>query len=902
MDEAFFVLLGLGLAVYLLVVPALGLAAFLRIEGLNRELAELRRMLAALQAAPLQPPAPAAEVAAEAPPEAAAEPAAAPEAVLPPDVELPPDADLPPADAAAPAGTAAPPASGGFERKLAGKGLVWLGGGTLALGGAFLVRYSIEQDLIGPGMRFALGLLLAAGLLAGAEWLRRRPTGRTVPGLPAAQVPLALAGAGIFIAFASVYAAYGLYDMLGPTTAFLGLALVAAAALGMSLLQGPWLALLGLLGGYLTPLLVASERPAAEPLFLYLAVLSGAVFGLARVFRWWPLGWAGLAGAALWALLWYAAAWSDGDGAVLALYLAALFAAAWFGRPRRTDEALAPAPADVLFLCAAGTVAVLLYILLRLDGYGTAGLLALVLFAAATLALARREAVLDPASAIGAAAVVAAYATWHLPAVLPDPYAELLVEWQSHIYGPRPLLPPELEPFVGWGLAFAALYGGFGYRALWGARRPWLWAAWSAAVPLALLALCYWRLARFEVALSWAAVALALAAVLTVAAERLARRRDEPWVAPPLGAYAAGIAAALALAFVMVLREAWLTVALSLELPALAWIALRLGLPGLRPVALAVAGVVMVRLLLNWELLDYPIGGPPLLNWIAYGYGIPCLAFLWSARAFRRQADDLLVAVLEAGALAFAVMLVTLELRHLAAPGPLDRATYPLLERALQALAWLAMGTVLYLRGPDRPVARWGARLLCGGAGLAIVFGQVLGANPLWSAEPVGEWPLANLLTLAYAAPAALAALLAWDADRRGERRIAVVAFAFVPVLLFVDLSLEVRRAFHGSVLAYGVTTDAEWYAYSLAWLLFAGLLLGLGLRLGIAALRYASLALVLLTIAKVFLFDMSALSGLYRALSFMGLGASLLAIVWLYARFVFPQRTAPAGGAGEGG
>jgi uncharacterized membrane protein len=61
-----------------------------------------------------------------------------------------------------------------------------------------------------------------------------------------------------------------------------------------------------------------------------------------------------------------------------------------------------------------------------------------------------------------------------------------------------------------------------------------------------------------------------------------------------------------------------------------------------------------------------------------------------------------------------------------------------------------------------------------------------------------------------------------------------------------------------------------------------------------VVALRYASLALVLLTVAKVFLFDMAALGGLYRALSFIGLGLCLLGIVWLYARFVFPRKPVP--------
>jgi uncharacterized membrane protein len=150
-----------------------------------------------------------------------------------------------------------------------------------------------------------------------------------------------------------------------------------------------------------------------------------------------------------------------------------------------------------------------------------------------------------------------------------------------------------------------------------------------------------------------------------------------------------------------------------------------------------------------------------------------------------------------------------------------------------------------------------------------------------------------NLLLLAYLAPAGFAVLYAREAERQGERAIAAVAGLFALVLPLVHLTLEVRRAFQGPVIAIGVgvpTGDAEWYAYSVAWLAYAGLLLALGLVSGRAALRYASLALILAAVAKVFAFDMAGLTGLYRAASFIGLGLALVGVGWLYQRFVFPR------------
>ena len=84
----------------------------------------------------------------------------------------------------------------------------------------------------------------------------------------------------------------------------------------------------------------------------------------------------------------------------------------------------------------------------------------------------------------------------------------------------------------------------------------------------------------------------------------------------------------------------------------------------------------------------------------------------------------------------------------------------------------------------------------------------------------------------------------------------------------------------------------------SAAWLLFGAALLGGGLWLRSLPLRIASAAVLVLTVLKVFLIDMSNLTGIWRALSFLGLGAVLIAIGWLYQRLLFP----PAPAVGQSG
>ena len=302
-------------------------------------------------------------------------------------------------------------------------------------------------------------------------------------------------------------------------------------------------------------------------------------------------------------------------------------------------------------------------------------------------------------------------------------------------------------------------------------------------------------------------------------------------------------------------------------------------------------------------MLDYPSGAVPGLNWVLYGYGIPMVAFLAAAWRFRKRIDDNLVVALEGGALVFGVLLVTLEIRHFVT-GSLDARDYSLVEQSLQSIAWLAIGYGLYRqrRRSDRAVLRWGWRIITSLATTHVILIQVMLSSPLVTGDKVGDWPIVNMLLLAYGAPGVFGVLFLREARRQGHDWIAAGAGVATVALFFVEISLEVRRAFLGDDL--GIlrgASDAEWYSYSVAWLVYAGALLAAGILRGHVALRYASLAILALTVLKVFLSDMEALTGLYRALSFLGLGVTLVGIGYLYQSFVFPQQPSPSAGATTG-
>jgi uncharacterized membrane protein len=166
------------------------------------------------------------------------------------------------------------------------------------------------------------------------------------------------------------------------------------------------------------------------------------------------------------------------------------------------------------------------------------------------------------------------------------------------------------------------------------------------------------------------------------------------------------------------------------------------------------------------------------------------------------------------------------------------------------------------------------------------VLGAVVGANPVLTGEPVGTAPVLNVLLLAYLGPALVGLLIARQAAAAGQAGWARGAGVASHVVAFAWLTLEVRHWFQGPVLT-GPTGEAERLAYSAAWLAWAALLLGLGVRLDRRPLRVAALAVAALAVAKTFLFDLAGLDGLYRAGSFLALGLCLVGIGWLYRRLV---------------
>jgi hypothetical protein len=201
-------------------------------------------------------------------------------------------------------------------------------------------------------------------------------------------------------------------------------------------------------------------------------------------------------------------------------------------------------------------------------------------------------------------------------------------------------------------------------------------------------------------------------------------------------------------------------------------------------------------------------------------------------------------------------------------------------------LALFGVGLAVMRAFIDSPAVGWVA---AGAFVLSTVF--MVFVRP-WEGFAHSDMRVWNVLAYLYLVPA-IAAIAASGLLRRAESALSVpgtIAAVCAIVGIFAWINLEIVNAFATTPrFSWSFERDpARGLTASLAWGIYAIVLLVLGVSKKRSGLRWASLALLLLTIGKVFLFDLGHLEGLYRAGSMLGLALSLLLVSLLYQRFVF--------------
>jgi uncharacterized membrane protein len=780
-----------------------------------------------------------------------------------------------------------------MEQAIASRWFVWIGGAAIAIGGLLFVKYAYDNELISPAMQIFLGLLAGAALVAAGEFVRRK----SVRGLDMDYVPAALSAAGIVTAFGSIYAAYSLYELVGPTTAFVGLAVVALGALALSRLQGPLIAALGLIGSYVTPMMVSTPHPSAAGLFPYLFVVLVASFATMRGRPWPWLGLGVIAGSVVWTALWLAGPFTNGDTLIVGLFAHAVGLVALFGM--RGRAVLDEASGSLAELKAAGLPLVM----------GLIGLLAEVVLLAA-LVIATAHGALALVFFFGSLAIVLAIAWWKPGMSLLAPLAAfagsaVVLAWQdvsilrpamdeNGLWSWTVALGPEASRYLGVSIAAAGLLAVIGCL---GSRLRHIAFHWAGAASLAPVLLVPGAWARADALLggpAWAATALILTAGLLAGAfmgeERHAAEPEQDLAS---GILSVGAALLILFAAHRLFENVWLTLAIAMLAVAFAVLTTFMRVTLQASIAAAFGSLAVIRLFVSRELWrdDRPLPLGP--HWVIYGYGVPAILFLVASRILRKAGHLRSAMTLEGLSLGLVISLVSLEIRVLIGGG-VSEPHLTLLEMSAHIMTWLgaALGLQYRQKVYSSVIAKWGARAL-----LAISVGAIFvlslgGLNPLVSGDPLQGGIVFNALLLAYLAPAVLLTVIAARVEEPVRLRVRPAAGLLVLLLAFVYVTLETKRVFQGPFMVPEARTVAENYAYSAVWLVMALALFLAGLRFARQYIRYAGLGVIVIVVLKVFLWDMSSLEGLYRIASFVGLGLCLVGIGWLYQRFVQQPRT----------
>jgi uncharacterized membrane protein len=737
-------------------------------------------------------------------------------------------------------------------------------GGLAALGTALLFfNYALEEGWfgrLGPGARFALGVALGvAGLVVEGPLSRR---GYAVPAR-------AMAGAAIGTLYAAFYASFSRYDLLEQPVAFGAMSLVTVVSMTLAWRRdSQFIASLGLIGGLATPILLSTGQNKAFELFTYLFVLNlAALFPSSR--RGWsiiPLGAA--VGTALIQLGWAAkyAAYDQlavGFGAATAfaaLYGLATLRAKGDARPWGTGLGLLTQSVAVLPLCVP---------------------LELVTFISA-------EGTVNDAGGlawIGALWLVG-YALW-TQRVAEDPRlpgAGLAVSAAT-------LLPA---------LVMAAGYAGVLHGAdAYAGALLWLAAFVALAPPFARAIFLTARLAREGAGELLVAPTILLGAAFVAFCVTLAGQ----------GGTAATQAFALGLpvlGFVLSVRSPWAAVIgvvagfLVVE-PGLVWIEDE----GRGP-AVAVAVLAAVLLASAWPFLrgaPKDDAGFPL--WLAAALAPP-LGYIPLQIGFDQSFGDealgvvpLAMGVLALGSAAW--------LRNNARASLGDRrfSTFVTVATLFACLAvpvqlsdhWLVLGWAL-----ECAVLAWlGTRLPGGGVRLfsvVLVGGVVflLAIDPYVVSLPDRDLVMFfNVGVLTWLVSTVAVGL----ASRWHARAGTLLGVPVGPMLWFVAVGLAFGSL--NVIVAFGFIEDGQPRLFggtlgqnmilSVCWAVFAVALLILGVVTRTRGNRLVAMGFLMLAAGKVFVFDLAALSGIYRVGSFLGAALTLLGSAVLLQRVVLRER-----------
>ena len=870
-----------------------------------------------------------------------------------------------------------------WEQFMGAKLFAWIGGFALFLGVAFFVKYSFEHNLISPELRVAIGYVAGASLVIGGLLLKRKENAVTAQ---------TLCATGILVLYSVTFAcrAYYHFAVFGLIPTFLLMTIITAIAFLLAVrLNAMVVAVLGIAGGFLTPVLLSTGEDYPLGLFVYIALLDVGLLSVAQRQRWNALPILGALGTALMQLAWITTFFTPekyfaGNKVLVVMAVFAGFqglflaAAAWAKRTGKTNRAL--------LACALGLAGAAILSVFYLLSFPTIAHRPVVLFSyvfvvdLGVLALALLESRLTFANGLAGLAVFILLAAWTnsylttrylyialtfyfvfalfhsaAPLVL-QRVRKIHVPWWCQAFPALSLLVMLMPIFqitelslAVWPFVLIVDLLAFGLVLATGRLLPIL-----AMLLLSLIAIGAWLL-RIPSELTGLPTTLSIlggfATFFLVAASWAGRRFGTTETrAPKL--------------FGNITDPGNLSVqlpALSAAMPFLLLIMVTLRLPLVNPSAVFWLALLLVILLLAmserlsldllpavglacvlalehaWHFEHFNPSNPsraatPLIWYLGFYAVFTVFPFIfhrkfagkaapWIAAALAGPLNFYLVYDLVRSAnpsripglvpLAFTLpsllgLLVLLKRTPLTSPARNAQLAlfggaalffitliFPIqFDRQWITVGWALEGAALcwLFRRVPHPGLR-----LTGVALLVIVFARLALNRAVLSYHPRAAFPILNwyLYTYGIATVCLFAAgrLLAPPRHLVLGSNVRPLLYTLGTVLAFLLVNIEIADYFSTSgtvALTFQFSGNfARDMSYSIAWALFALLMLIIGIRKRTAPVRYASLALLGVTVLKLFFHDLSQLDQLYRISAFVAVAIIAMIASFLYQRFL---------------
>ena len=830
-----------------------------------------------------------------------------------------------------------------WERLLARNWFAIIGAVALVVGIGFFLKLAFDNNWIGDTGRIVLGVGLGLALLGVGEYSQRR--------VPIWSQPVT--AAGTVILYLSIYAAFGLYQLIRPDVALLFLALVVALASLLALrYESIVIALLGIIGAFLAPALLGADLPDVRLALAYILVVDAGILAIStfRNWRWFNLvGWAGTYGV----FFFWTSRFSDYDPVMAQIGLSgmflilagatSLFHLLWRRTPGIPDLALMTLNAVAFFA--------LTYHVLWDDYREWFGLIAvgLALFYALVAFVAIRRPSTPVEMAIFALPIAIVFLTIAVPLQLSGVWitvawvaegaalvgtAFLLGRWQMRAFGLGVLaiglghlvvmdllvhggrielyrfVPLVNERFPIMAVAVVALYAAaFLYHHYREQRERWeefvLWPLLGVANALTVTALSLELVSYFD---SRALLSLELVSYFDSRAVAAGFGSDQPVLQRAMDAKLLSLTALWSVyGFILASVGLWR------RWPLARWGGLLLlGLTVLKLITIDTIGVRLAQM-----------GFPPVLNFQFLTCALVVVVLSVLAWRFRRQARDLIgyesyafVALVVAANLV-ALWTLNQEIINYFDHRAVRREGLDLLPPQFQyaqvamnakylamTYLWAIYGAGVIAIGLWRrlPLVRW--------AGLAILALAALKlmAFDTFMAElvPYGFIPFLNLHFLAFALVIALMLGSAWWYRRSRPEPVRFETYA-VPALLVAanvvalwGLTLEAIHYFDAREFDRDSDTfSAKQLSLTVLWAVYAVGMIGVGIARQSSRIRLAGIALLAVPLVKLFGFDVFLLEREYRVAAFVTLGVLMLGTGLVYQRysqavrgFLFGQRT----------